>query len=87
MQELAARREIDGIGMHLVQQARQDLGASTSGERPSVVDPGSFLALILPSIGRPLANGGQLDDMWASAQATTFILAGGYCAFTSAAVL
>jgi hypothetical protein len=45
-----------------------------TGERPSVVDPGSFLALVLRSLGK---GAGGVDDLWASNQAATFILAGG----------
>jgi hypothetical protein len=78
MQELEARRELRRVGTELVQQAAADLAARGGGggnQRPSVVDPGSFLALILRTVGRG-ASGLALDHAWASNQAATFILAG-----------
>jgi thromboxane-A synthase/cytochrome P450 family 3 subfamily A len=75
------------VGTELIQQSQQHsltaasaAGAATSraqagsgaGQRPSAVDPGSFLALILPAVGKRA----ELDDLWATNQATSFILAG-----------
>lgn len=62
----------NGSGSAVGSQQRKQL------QRPTAVDPGSFLALILPSVGRPLAGvrGGVLNELWAANQATGFILAG-----------
>ena len=44
--------------------------STVPGQRPSAVDPGSFLALILPNVGRTA----ELNGLWATNQATSFIL-------------
>lgn len=73
--EVAARTEMRVVGTELVRQARE---AGTGGkERPTVVQPGSFLSLILPSAAKTTAmHDTSLADLWAASQATTFILAG-----------
>ncbi|KAL4448125.1 hypothetical protein ABPG75_005344 [Micractinium tetrahymenae] len=48
-----------------------------SSQRRSRAAPGSFLALLTPvSDGGKAVDGGRLDDLWVSAQASTFIGAG-----------
>jgi cytochrome P450 len=87
LQELASRKALREVGTELIQQSQQhsltaasaavaatSLAPAGSGDsqRPSAVDPGSFLALILPAVGKKP----ELDDLWATNQATSFILAG-----------
>ncbi|PSC76937.1 cytochrome P450 [Micractinium conductrix] len=43
--------------------------------RPAAIEPGSFLSLVLPSLGRQ-AGSETLGPLWAVGQATTFIMAG-----------
>ena len=66
-------------------------GAAAAGGRRGEARPGSFLSLILPSIGKPVGpTGMRLDELWAANQAAGFILAGarlvGQCVCVSPAV-
>lgn len=90
-QEIAARRELRVVGTELVRAAGGQDGSSdgsssgatggtaAAGGRRGEARPGSFLSLILPSIGKPVGpTGARLDELWAANQAAGFILAGAW---------
>lgn len=83
LQELAARKDLREVGGELLRHARTAAGSGSdshggASKRPAVVSPGSFLALVVPAIGRPVGStGAVLTELWAVYQSAVFILAGG----------
>ncbi|KAL4448043.1 hypothetical protein ABPG75_005262 [Micractinium tetrahymenae] len=84
--EQAGRVGIREVGTELVQAHLEHARAAAAGsapgsgspgrpQRPRVVDPGSFLALVTPLVGQR-AGEHVLGELWAANQATAFILAG-----------